>query len=60
MNCHYDTDQHQYEIQYNITLGKINKCLASGGVSEECIGLCEEFRIGGVSHMFIGYLEEYK
>ena len=60
MNCHFNTDKYQFGIEYNVTLGNINKCLASGGTTEECIDLCQEFRIGGVSNMFIGHLEEYK
>lgn len=54
MNCYFNTDEFQLKIEYEVTLDKINKCLASGGTTGDCIDLCQEFRIGGVSNMFIG------
>jgi len=60
MNCYYNTNKYQLNVNYGVTLEKINNCIGSGGATNDCIDLCQEFKIGQVSDMFIGKLEVYE
>lgn len=56
MNCFEDTDIYTYEFSYNIKFEDINECIEKGGNSPSCYKLCEEFKLGEVSDMFVGNL----
>lgn len=46
MNCYYNTDEYEFNFNYNIPLKNINNCIYSGGAGKDCINVCEEFKVG--------------
>ena len=58
MNCYNDTDTYTYDFQYDINFEDINLCIQEGGNSKACLKLCQEYKIGEISDMFIGNLAQ--
>ena len=40
MNCYYNTNQYQFNFDYNLSLSSINKCVNSSGSGPDCIEIC--------------------
>ena len=59
-NCYEDSNKYKLDFNYNTTLDEISSCIESDGMAtDDCLRLCQEFKIGESSDMFIGSLEQY-
>lgn len=59
-NCYEDSNKYKLDFNYNTTLDEISSCIESDGMAtDDCLKLCQEFKIGEASDMFIGSLQQY-
>ena len=56
-NCMENTDQYSYKPEYNSHFMEVKECLENGG---DCTQICNDFRLGGMSELFLGDLKKYE
>lgn len=59
LNCYNGTDTTYLKLDYKVLLNEINECINKGGIRRSCQKVCEEFKIGQTSDLFIGNLQNY-
>lgn len=57
IDCSNGVDGEFFDMSYRVAFDRINECLTNG---ENCESLCNEFRFGATSNLFIGKLSEYR